>query len=240
MFFVVKEKIQPGRFFFARAKMDFSKVGVIRLNNRNYRSWAFKVQMLMMREGTWTYVDPGVAPTPVTPEWTEGDSKARATIALLVEDNQHNLIMTKNTAKETWDALKAHHHKATLTGKVSLLKEICNANYREGENMEDFLYGMEDLYSRLENSGEKLSANMQVVMILRSLPKAFDALTTALESRTDKELTMDLVRAKLIDESEKLYGGKVQEERVLKAKRWVVVTMGRSTMTVWKRIAVPV
>ena len=89
---------------------------------------------------------------------------------------------------------------------------------REGENMEDFLYGMEDLYSRLENSGEKLSANMQVAMILRSLPKAFDALTTALESRSDKELTMDLVRAKLIDESEKLYGGKVQEERVLKAK----------------------
>lgn len=198
--------------------MDFSKVGVVRLNNRNYRSWAFKVQMLMMREGTWKYVDPGVAPAPVTPDWTEGDSRARATIALLVEDNQHNLIMSQATAKGTWDALKSHHHKATLTGKVSLLKEICSTNYREGENMEEFLYGMEELYSRLENSGEKLSANMQVAMILRSLPKAFDALTTALESRSDQDLTMELVRAKLIDESEKLYGGKAQEERVLKAK----------------------
>lgn len=198
--------------------MDFSKVGVVRLSNKNYRSWAFKVQMLMMREGTWKYVDPGVAPAPVTPDWTEGDMKARATIALLTEDSQHNLIMTKATAKETWDALKAHHHKATLTGKVALLKEICSANYREGESMEVFLYEMEDLYSRLENAGERLSANMQVAMVLRSLPKSFDALTTALESRSDKELTMDLVRAKLIDESEKLYGEKVQEERVLKAK----------------------
>uniref|UniRef100_A0AAG5DHX2 Uncharacterized protein n=1 Tax=Anopheles atroparvus TaxID=41427 RepID=A0AAG5DHX2_ANOAO len=198
--------------------MDFSKVGVVRLSNKNYRSWAFKVQMLMMREGTWKYVDPGVAPAPVTPDWTEGDMKARATIALLTEDSQHNLIMAKATAKETWDALKAHHHKATLTGKVALLKEICSANYREGESMEVFLYEMEDLYSRLENAGERLSANMQVAMVLRSLPKSFDALTTALESRSDKELTMDLVRAKLIDESEKLYGEKVQEERVLKAK----------------------
>lgn len=59
---------------------------------------------------------------------------------------------------------------------------------------------------------------MQVAMILRSLPKAFDALTTALESHSDKELTMELVQAKLIDETEKLYGEKGQVERVLKVK----------------------
>lgn len=197
--------------------MDFSKVGVVRLHNRNYRSWAFKVQMLMMREGTWKYVSPGTPPTPVTSDWTEGDEKARATIALLVEDGQHSLIMSKTTAKSTWGALKTHHHKATLTGKVSLLKEICSMNFREGHNMEEFIYGMEELYSRLENSGEKLSEYMQVAMILRSLPKAFDALTTALESRSDAELKMDLVKAKLIDENEKLYGGKCSEERLLKA-----------------------
>ena len=33
----------------------------------------------------------------------------------------------------------------------------------------------------------KNSANMQVTTILRSLRKAFDALTTAMESRSDKE-----------------------------------------------------
>lgn len=197
--------------------MDFSKVGIVRLNNRNYRSWAFKVQMLMMREGTWKYVSPGTPPTPVTPDWNEGDEKARATIALLVEDGQHSLIMAKTTAKSTWEALKTHHHKATLTGKVSLLKEICSMNFREGQDMEEFIYGMEELYSRLENAGEKLSEYMQVAMILRSLPKAFDALTTALESRSDAELKMDLVKAKLIDENEKLFGGKFSEERLLKA-----------------------
>lgn len=196
--------------------MYFSKVNVIRLNNRNYRSWSFKVQMLMRREGTWSFVDPGTPPDQITDAWREGDSKARATIALLVEENQHNLIMAKTTAKTTWDALKAHHQKATLTGKVSLLKDICSANYKEGESMELFLYEMEELYSRLENSGERLSQYMQVAMILRSLPKAFDAFTTALESRLDEELTMELVRSKLIDESEKLYGEKVTEKRVLK------------------------
>lgn len=198
--------------------MDFSKVGVTRLNSRNFRSWSFEVKMVLMKEGLWNRIEPGTPPNPVTAAWTEGDAKAMA-IVLLVEDNQHNLIMDKETAKTTWDALKAHHHKASLTGKVALLKEVCSTNYQEGENMEEFLYGMDDLFARLENSGEKLSAHMQVAMLLRSMPSAFDTLTTALESRTDKELTMDLVRSKLIDESEKLYGtGSSVGERVLKAE----------------------
>ncbi|XP_052871090.1 myosin heavy chain, non-muscle-like [Anopheles cruzii] len=70
--------------------------------------------------------------------------------------------------------------------------------------MEQFLYRIQDLYARLENSGVKLSKYMQVAMILRSLPKSFDGLTTALESRSDEELTIELVKSKLIDESEKL------------------------------------
>lgn len=203
--------------WFLKQNMDFGKMSLTRLNNRNYRSWAFKVKMTLMREGTWGFVEPGVAPSPITDVWIEGDAKARATIALLVEDNQHSLIYNKTTAKTTWDTLKAHHQKATLTGKVALLKEICSANYKEGENMEEFLYSMEELYSRLENAGERLSQYMQVAMVLRSLPKAFDALTTALENRSDDDLTMELVRSKLIDESDKLYSGGAAEERALKA-----------------------
>lgn len=199
--------------------MDFSKVGVTRLNSRNFRSWSFEVKMILIKEGLWDRVEPGTPPNPVTAARTDGDTKATATIVLLVEDNQHNLIMDKETAKTTWDVLKAHHHKASLTGKVALLKEVCSTNYQEGENMEEFLYGMDDLFARLENSGGKLSAHMQVAMLLRSMPSAFDTLTTALESRTDKELTMDLVRSKLVDESEKLYGtGSSVCERVLKAE----------------------
>jgi hypothetical protein len=40
-------------------------------------------------------------------------------------------------------------------------------------------------------------------MILRSLPESYNALTTALESRNDDELTLQLIRPKLIDESKK-------------------------------------
>lgn len=37
-------------------------------------------------------------------------------------------------------------------------------------------------------------------MVLRSLPESFSTLTTALESRSDDELTFDLVKSKVVDE----------------------------------------
>lgn len=159
--------------------------------------------MMLIREGLWKYVDPGVAPNPVTEVWTEGDQKALATIALAVDSNQDPIIINSLTARAAWLALRTYHHRATLTSKVSLLKAICNKNYREGESMEQHLFEMEELYSRLANAGEDLSQSLKVAMILRSLPDSFNALTTALESRNDNELTLELIRPKLIDESMK-------------------------------------
>jgi hypothetical protein len=179
------------------------KFGICKLNNANYQTWQFKTKMLLTREDLWKYVDPGTPPTPVTDAWTTGDSKAMATIALLVEDNQVNMISRSATAKEMWTTLQSVHHRATLTSKVSLLKAICSKNYVHGRSMEDHLFEMEELFGKLENAGQALAENLKVAMILRSLPDSFNALTTALEARSDADLTLQLIRPKLIDEAKK-------------------------------------
>lgn len=176
-----------------------NKFSIVKLNNTNYQSWQFKIKLFLQRDDLWQYIEPGTPPNPVTTAWTAGDTKAFATIGLLVEDNQHNIIMGQTTAKGAWNALKSYHHKATLTSKVTLLKLICNKNFRDGESMEQHLFDMEDLFAKLENAGQKLEEKLKVAMILRSLPDSFDTLCTALESRDDNDLTMDLVRGKLID-----------------------------------------
>jgi hypothetical protein len=109
------------------------------LNNSNYDKWQLKAQHLLIKEKSWKYVSPGTAPNPVTDAWTEGDAKAMSTICLLIDDKQRKIKIVKDakTVKATWDALKLYHHKATLTSKVSLLKELCNKNFQDGDNMED-------------------------------------------------------------------------------------------------------
>lgn len=188
--------------------MEGSRFSLQKLNNSNYPSWRFKVELLLIREELWRYVEPGVKPeAEAETVWNVGDAKARTTIGLLIDDNQHSLIRAVRTARETWLALKNHHEKTSLTSKVSLLKRICDKRYSVGESMEEHLSTMEELFSRLANAGQELAENLAVAMILRSLPSSFDALTTALESRAEADLTLELVKKNYLT---KLRSGRAQ------------------------------
>ena len=134
------------------SKMDGSKCLVEKLRSGGYESWRFKVEMLLVRENLWKHIA-GDAPEPLTQAWMEGDSKARATIALLVDDSQHPLIRNCLTAKNTWNELKNLHQKTTMSTKVSLLKKLCKAEYTNDGDMEDHLFRMEELFSSLANAG---------------------------------------------------------------------------------------
>ena len=81
--------------------------------------------------------------------WKSGDQKARATIGLLLEDNQLNLNKNYQTAKATWEKLRGHYEKVTLTSKVSILKNICEKRYSDGEDIEQHIFEMEELLDRL-------------------------------------------------------------------------------------------
>lgn len=190
---------------------------MVKLNNENYQSWQFSMKMLLIREDLWDYVSPGVAPNPVTDAWRKGDLKAIATIALLVENTQHFLIQDATTAKSTWEALQKYHSKATLTSKRSLLKQICNKKYENGEDMEKYLFEFNELFAKLRNAGKQLDEDLKVTMILGSLPASFDSLCVALEARQD-DLTLEMIRGKLIDHVLKTKETKEEDgEKALKA-----------------------
>ncbi len=141
----------------------------------------FSLIFLILKHMYWANVDPGTPPDPATAAWTQGDAEAKSTICLLIDVNQRGLIKDFKTVMEVWTALKDHN------SKISLLKELCNKNYHEGENMTKHLLDMELLFTKLESAGQKLDENLKVVMVLRSLPDSYDALCTALESRSDNQ-----------------------------------------------------
>lgn len=185
--------------------MSLEKLGVPRLNGSNYASWKFKVELLLVREDLWEFVT-GICPAEdqanaaAVATWKKGDQKARATIGLLVDDSQRKLIQDTVTSKEAWDNLRRNYERTTLTSKVSILKKLCDMRYTDGEDIEKHITEMQDLFDRLSVAGQVLDANLQVAMVLRSMPDSFNPLTTALESRSDADLTFDLVKSKLIDE----------------------------------------
>jgi hypothetical protein len=71
---------------------------------------------------------------------------------------------------------------------------------REGGDMEQHLFKLEELFDKLAAAGKELDEDFKVAIMLSSLPDSYDVLTTALEARSDDELTLGMVKQKLIDE----------------------------------------
>lgn len=159
--------------------------------------------MLLIRDDYWFAVEE-TEPEPTTAAWKKANQKALATIVLFLEDSQMHLVKGATTAQDAWTKLKAYHEKATMTSRVSLLKRICNLNLvegnAEGPDMERHLFELDELFDRLQCAGQELESSLKIAMVLRSLPDSFDILVTALESRKEEDLTMEIVKQKLLDE----------------------------------------
>lgn len=170
-----------------------------RLSNQNYSVWKTRMEMLLKREDLW-HVISEAPPVPVTAVWEKSDQKCHATIVLYVEDSQLNMVKNATSAKDVWTLLKSYHEKTSLTSRVSLLKKLCGLNMAEGADVEKHLFELEELYDCLSCAGQALEEPMKIAMLLRSLPESYNGLVTALESRPEADLTMALVKQKLLDE----------------------------------------
>lgn len=187
---------------------DGWKASFAKLGNGNYASWKFRMRSLLEREDLWDAieqpkpeeVDDGYA------QWRKSDVKARATIALFVEDSQLRFVKKCETAHQMWENLRVYHEKATIGNQVMLLQQLCSKNLCEGGNVEKHLEEFECLYERLDNAGVELSELLRIIMMLRSLPSSYSSFVTSLENRPQEDLTMDLVVARLRDEYQKRAG----------------------------------
>ena len=179
--------------------MSEEKNLIKKLSNANYATWATKVEWILIRDGLLKYVteDP---PAVVTNAWTTGDGKARATIGLLIEDSQLVHLRGLNSAKAFWDKLKTIHTRSSFTAKILVLKQLCRKTLNEGDSMEDHLESIFHLVDKLAGYGEELKQNMVVALILCSLPETYNPLINSLEGRNEAELTVDIVREKLLEE----------------------------------------
>ena len=168
------------------------------------------MELLLVKENLWTMVT-DVVPAERNNDWTERNNKAKAIIGLSLEDNQLQHVRKLETAKGYWDALKQIHEKSSLSGKVSLLRRLCQLKMQEDGNLETHLNTFFEICDRLDEIEETLTDRLQIAMLLSSLPESFDSIIMALEARPDEDLTINLVKEKLINESVRRQGNRSTE-----------------------------
>lgn len=67
--------------------------------------------------------------------------------------------------------------------------------------MEKYIHEMLRLIDRLAAIGEILKEKLIISIMLSKLPDSFDTLIRALETRSEHELTLELIKEKLVDEA---------------------------------------
>lgn len=185
--------------------MDTSISKIQKLNENNYYTWNFKTQMLLIKEDLWDIIENNQSEIQdqsieIQRECRKRDQKARAIISLLVEDSQLVYIRDKETAIETWTALKAIHIQDTLTNKISLYKKIALHRMEEGGDMQRHINTLVELFQKLLNLGANANDEWKIGMLFASLPSSYSTLVTALKARNQADLTWGLVTSKLLDE----------------------------------------
>lgn len=190
------------KFGFSHVMAD-TKFSITRLNNENYFVWKYKIELLLIKEGLWDKITTDKPAQNIPEDWETKDNQARAIIGLSIEDSQLHHVRKAKNAKEAWTSLKSYHERSTLSNKVHLMRKICNLKVEEGGDVEGHVKDMTDLFQKLIDIGEVISDGWSVAMLLSSLPRSFDTLITALETRPEDDLTLSLVQSKLISEYRK-------------------------------------
>ena len=176
-----------------------------KLNNKNYIHWCFKMKMILTQNECWDVIEKEEPKSEAElVDWKKKDSKAMYFIALCVENNQLTHIKNKKSSREVWEALKSYHQRSTMCSKTRLLKKLFKAELKKGDNdMEKHLQTLQDWMDELSDLDYTLDDKYKKAIILASLNDDYDMLVTALEARDEDKLSIDDIKAKLLDESDR-------------------------------------
>lgn len=169
-----------------------------KLNNSNYSAWAFKMQMLLMKESCWDSIEH--VGEEMVPAMLTKDRKAWNIIVLGVDDNQHVHVKGTKGGKEAWNKLKDFHIQTTLSARIRIMKRLFRIRLEDGTTMHEHLQSIFERFSELDEIGYGLENDMAVSILLASLNPDYEPLITALEAWDESRLTIQAVRAKLIEE----------------------------------------
>lgn len=175
-----------------------------KLNGKNYTNWAYRMKLYLQKEKCWDVIHLDNRPGNITiRNWTEMEQNASYHIGVLIEDSQLPFIKRTNSPREAWMELSKHHKKSSLTTKIRLLRKLYHKILPTDGNMEEHLLKLMQYYDELCQIGHVVDDKQFVSIIMTSVGEEYDSLITALDCRNEDELTLDLVKCKLLDEYER-------------------------------------
>lgn len=117
-----------------------------------------------------------------------------------ITDDYLEVAREKLTTKEMWESLKATYAKKSVASQTLIRKQLARLRMKDGTDMRGHLVEFDGLARKLKTAGATLAESDLVTQLFLTLPDSFDPLVTALENVDEKDLTLDLVKQRLLAE----------------------------------------
>ncbi|KAI3618152.1 gag-pol polyprotein [Moniliophthora roreri] len=135
--------------------------------------------------------DTAVAPDmEVVKEWKTSNAQALGLFQLKLSPTLQWII--KDTAKETWDALKAEYDVPSLLEIFTFFQGLVMARTAKGQNPDHSANLIRQCVAKLSENDFPVPSNFQAMFLLNSLPKSYETVKTQMfVSNKGKDLTFD-------------------------------------------------
>lgn len=184
--------------------LNEKSTGIAQFAGSNFENWKFRVERHLSSVGCIKAVMES-APTVAAeiPAFMKLDAKAQDVIVSFIHDDYIEYVRGKDTAKGMWDSLCATFEKKSAQNQTLVRKELAKLRLREGEDMNKHLLKFDSLIRQLKSAGAKPEEADLVSQLFLTLPESYDAVVTALENLPNEELTVSIVKQRLLAEESK-------------------------------------
>ena len=164
------------------------------MDGTNFPRWKRDMTLYLKESDLWEIV---TSPVPEEPDqvWRRKNNKALSDIHNTCKEDQQDLIMDAETAKEAWDNLVTKYEAKTPGMINRLLNEFSLATKGNSETCTQYITRVKALARQLTAVGEKVSEERLLNKILQGLPRQYGQLrmTVALQNEVDQEKVIDAI-----------------------------------------------
>lgn len=174
----------------------------------NFSNWKFRIKLLLEEKGLIAAVNNDIDRE--EKKELEMDSKARSLIVQCISDKYIEIIKKCETAKQMISHLEKIFERKSIFNKLYLKKQLLTLKCKANESLQNHFLNFENLVTQLEAAGCTLDENDKVCHLLLTLPEDYETVVTTIETMSSgDDLTLESVKAKLLDAEIKIKGKEV-------------------------------
>ena len=203
-------------------------IKIEKLNDDNYHTWKHRIQFALSLRDLDEYLtaEPPASEHSTFASWKKNDKKAKAMIALSLQDDHLEQVQHATSAKEIWNLISDIFEKHTLLNKLTARRQFYTAKMRETEKVRSFATRIRQLASSLKSMGVKVKDDEMAMTLLCGVPSRFDNLISALDAVVDdkEKFTFEFVLSRL-EQEERRHANRLEEEQIKEEEAALVATL---------------